>query len=286
MKTSNLYYKELSQEELKKILIYDSDTGIFRWRFSNKKAVHAGDTAGHKNKKGYIAIKYQDKSYLANRLAWLYTYGYNPENFIDHINRNTSDNRIVNLREATNQCNQRNSYNPVDNTSGIKGIYLYKRLNKWASRIVNNGNTIDLGTHHSFTEAVCHRLAAEQCLNWSGCDSNSPAYRYVQGILNGSISPPIEKEFDLTRDKSKVYNNYPTNSSGIRGVSFSTRNSVWTASLRLKGKLIFLGQYKDISDAIFARFAGEQCVGLHLERNNPFGSYSPAKEYCMNILGK
>lgn len=32
-------------------------------------------------------------------------------------------------------------------------------------------------------EAVCHRLAAEQCVNWPGCDSSSPAYQYVQKML-------------------------------------------------------------------------------------------------------
>lgn len=28
--------------------------------------------------------------------------------------------------------------------------------------------------------AVCARLAGEQCLDWEGCDSNSPAYKYVK----------------------------------------------------------------------------------------------------------
>jgi len=29
-------------------------------------------------------------------------------------------------------------------------------------------------------EAVAHRLAGEQALEWEGCDSSSDAYKYIQ----------------------------------------------------------------------------------------------------------
>ena len=34
-------------------------------------------------------------------------------------------------------------------------------------------------------DAVCARLAAEQCLNWEGCDSNSSAYQFVKKYILG-----------------------------------------------------------------------------------------------------
>ncbi len=43
-----------------------------------------------------------------------------------------------------------------------------------------------VGRHKDFTEAVAHRLAAEQALDWSGCDSSSPAYQYMQNYIEGN----------------------------------------------------------------------------------------------------
>ena len=43
--------------------------------------------------------------------------------------------------------------------------------------------THHIGRYDDFDEAVCHRIAIEQCLGWSGCDSSSPAYRYVRGLV-------------------------------------------------------------------------------------------------------
>jgi hypothetical protein len=37
-----------------------------------------------------------------------------------------------------------------------------------------------------FDEAVCTRLAGEQCLNYDSCDTNSTAYQYVQQLLSFS----------------------------------------------------------------------------------------------------
>lgn len=54
---------------------------------------------------------------------------------------------------------------------------------KFKAQIAVNGKVKCLGTYTDFDEAVCTRLAAEQCLDWSGCDSNSPAYIYVQTLL-------------------------------------------------------------------------------------------------------
>ena len=47
-----------------------------------------------------------------------------------------------------------------------------------------NYKKIYLGIYKDFDEAVCVRLAVEQCVNWEGCDSNSPAYQYVQKMLS------------------------------------------------------------------------------------------------------
>lgn len=168
----------LTHKRLKELLHYDPATGIFRWKVSIGTA-KAGDIAGTKQSNGYIRIMIEGKNYLGHRLAWLYVHGYFPEHDIDHINRIKDDNCIENLREVGRQCNARNCGNPKDNTSGVKGIYWHKQHNKWQARIAVNGKKKNLGLYIDFADAVCARHAAEVCLNWSGCDSSSPAYKYI-----------------------------------------------------------------------------------------------------------
>lgn len=51
------------------------------------------------------------------------------------------------------------------------------------------GKQIHIKTVHDFTEAVAHRLAAEQCLGYNSCDNQSSAYLYMQKYLKeGGIS--------------------------------------------------------------------------------------------------
>jgi hypothetical protein len=70
-----------------------------------------------------------------HRVAWFLYYGFWPSNHIDHINRNKIDNRLSNLREATNRQNSLNSSPHKDNLySTFKGVSYDKRYKKWVSR--------------------------------------------------------------------------------------------------------------------------------------------------------
>jgi len=169
----------LTQSKLKELLDYDPETGLFTWKVS-RQGVKKGSVAGSDSHDGYIKIKIDGKDYYAHRLAWLYEYGYFPENGLDHEDRIKHHNWIKNLREVSNQCNMRNTGNPSTNTSGVKGIYFANKAQKWRARMKLNGKNSHFGYFEDFTEAVAHRLAAEQCLDWSNCDSSSPAYKYIQ----------------------------------------------------------------------------------------------------------
>ena len=175
----NLKKEKLTYEELHKNLIYSPWTGLFYWKI-NKSKVTIWNIAGHKDIYGYITIKINSKLYKAHRLAWFYAYGYMPENIIDHEDRIRHHNWIKNLREASDQCSVRNRGIFKNNTSGVTGVSWAKRRNKWYVQICVNRKYNNLGYFKDFDEAVCTRLAGEQCVGWDGCDSNSPAYRYVK----------------------------------------------------------------------------------------------------------
>jgi hypothetical protein len=78
-------------------------------------------------------------------LAWIYVNGKYPENFIDHINHNKSDNRIDNLRNATREQNSFNTKKANFGKNKIKGIFFNKNNNKWRAVITTFGKTIHLG---------------------------------------------------------------------------------------------------------------------------------------------
>ncbi len=64
---------------------------------------------------------------------------------VDHINRNSLDNRKINLRICTNQQNIFNSDKRTTNTSGYKGVIWEKLRGCWRSQIMLNGKFIYLG---------------------------------------------------------------------------------------------------------------------------------------------
>lgn len=169
---------KITQESIKEVLNYFSETGVFTWKVKPHNEIKIGDEAGYLNG-GYVKIGVQGKMYLAHRLAWLYVYGYFPEHGIDHIDRIKHHNWISNLREVPMQCNQRNTGNRKDNISGIKGVCWQKQRQKWSAGIKINGKDVFLGYHSTKMDAAKARLKAEQEHRWSNCDSSSPAYQYV-----------------------------------------------------------------------------------------------------------
>ena len=160
----------ISQEYLKERLHYDPATGVFTWkpRENNIKAWNerrAGTEAGNVNthKSGYtaVSIRINYKSYLASRLAWLYMTGAWPNECIDHINHDSTDNRFANLREATRRENSRNQSKARDNTSGITGVYWHKPRCKWYVRIKAGGKHLYGGLFESLEDAVARRKELE-----------------------------------------------------------------------------------------------------------------------------
>lgn len=183
---------KLTQAILKKNLCYDPVTGDFTWRIQKTNSVKVGDIAGSVTCRGYRNIKVNNKIYKAHRLAWLYVYGYFPEHGIDHINRCVADNRISNLREASQSCNLRNSALSKTNRTGVKGVSWDKAQSDWFVQIGRRNKTNYVGRFKFFTDAVIARYEAEQQLNWVTCEKISPAHAYLKkmGVLDDISNKP------------------------------------------------------------------------------------------------
>jgi hypothetical protein len=143
----------LTQERLKELLHYDPDTGIFTNLTQRANCVKKGAVAGW-NDNGYVRIEILGKNYRAHRLGWLYMYGAFPKKDVDHINGDRSDNRIANLREATDLQNGQNRHAPgKNNTSGYLGVSWSKRENKFIAQIRVNRKGRQLGFFDTAEEA-------------------------------------------------------------------------------------------------------------------------------------
>ena len=97
-------------------------------------------------RRGYRYVRVYGKLLLAHRIIWEMFNGPIPEGMeVDHIDTNPSNNDISNLRLATSSNNKWNMNRPSHNTSGFKGVSLFKATGKYEAYIKFNGRKIHLG---------------------------------------------------------------------------------------------------------------------------------------------
>jgi len=73
---------------------------------------------------------------------------------VDHMNRNSLDNRRNNLRLVTHSANMYNSKMQTNNTSGYRGICWHKTQKKWNVQIRVHGTRKYCGCFTEITEAI------------------------------------------------------------------------------------------------------------------------------------
>ena len=91
---------------------------------------------------------------------------------VDHINRNKLDNRRENLRVVTQQENTWNVGLRQNNTSGVTGVFLDNKTERWRAQIYHEGKVKHVGIFDDFADAVKAREEAE--LNYYRSKNNVP----------------------------------------------------------------------------------------------------------------
>src|SRR5690606_19421962 len=148
----------ITQEELRRALVYDQTTGIFTYRsrdlteFKSQRACNAWNArfalkeAGTPSGHGYVKLTVYRQKVYAHRAAWLYVHGDWPE-FIDHKNGDRSDNRLANLRSVSRAENQRNRAVQANNRLRIKGVH--KSGSAYIAGITIDGKYRHLGSYRT-----------------------------------------------------------------------------------------------------------------------------------------
>ena len=164
--------EQLKHARLLEVLLYDPDTGIFTSRVTRGGLV-PGDTAGALHSLGYIFLSIDNNTYTAHRLAWFYCFESWPLHFIDHIDRNRSNNKLDNLREATRMDNGCNMSIRKDNSTGYKGVSYNKSRNNYVARLTVHGVKLYIGSYKTALEASEARETTAKELQGNFYNENS-----------------------------------------------------------------------------------------------------------------
>ena len=164
---------EIDIEILRELLSYDPDSGVLTWKVRDRKwfktdrnyrwwnTRFAGKDIACVDARGYILVCIFYKLYKVHRVAYAIYHDIWPSEQIDHINGIRTDNRIINLRNVSNQENLKNQAINIKNTSGTIGVSWSKQSNKWIAQIKVNGKQKHLGYFTNIENAISARKQAE-----------------------------------------------------------------------------------------------------------------------------
>lgn len=172
---------QITKEEVLAKLSYDRNAGTLQWNMEGRHRWR-GQQAGYLNPvAGYLVVKIGKYNYQLHRIIWLLETGSFPENLIDHINGDRSDNRFSNLRDATHSQNLQNVKYKSRGEYGMGVRYLpfcYRGDTKYARRkpyqatirIPGRKSALSLGYYETQDEAETAYIKAKLELH-TYCDA-------------------------------------------------------------------------------------------------------------------
>lgn len=147
----------ITQSELMDVISYNPDTGEFRWIKPNKyhselTGMLAGNLRAAMSNKFYRTIAINGRTYIASRLAFLYMKGRWPDEYMDHINGESTDDRWSNLREASPMENSQNRKRKLKKSPLPMGVRA-REGGKYQARIQINKKPVSVGVFNTPEEA-------------------------------------------------------------------------------------------------------------------------------------
>lgn len=127
----------------------------FIYRTSSLGGQATGTRAGwltYCNGKPYRKVSVMRKTMYVHHVVFLLHHGFLPKR-IDHKDGNSINNKIENLRAATQSQNIANSKLSKLSTSGYKGVTWRKDTEKWQAQLHCDGKHISLGSHATKEQA-------------------------------------------------------------------------------------------------------------------------------------
>ena len=127
------------QERLHQLFEYRDGHLYWKKLSSPLSRAKIGEKAGTWATHGYWRIKFNGVTYMAHKLIYAMHNGGTYPDYIDHIDGNKSNNKLDNLRPATNIQNAQNVGLHKNSTTGIKNVSWSPSKNRWKVLISANG---------------------------------------------------------------------------------------------------------------------------------------------------
>lgn len=156
----------VSPSVVRELLDYDRESGTLTWRarslkwFKDERSWKIWNTrySGRPaftavGNSGYLCGSLFNSLYPAHRVAWAHMHGEWPAGDVDHRNRDKTDNRAINLREASRSQN-------LTNRGGVRGYQKHGR--RWRAYISRAKRCVCVGSYGCETAAMLARRAAER----------------------------------------------------------------------------------------------------------------------------
>lgn len=150
---------KVSLQDLISAVTYNPEEGTFMWKYRKEQRPQwngrcAGKPCGHQRKKDkYLIITINSKRTYGHLVGWILSGRTIPSGyFVDHVDGDTTNNRLNNLRLATFK---ESSYNTksMGGTSKYKGVYLSSR-NTFVAQVTVDRINIQLGSYESENTAA------------------------------------------------------------------------------------------------------------------------------------
>lgn len=203
---ANTCVNDITAEQVRKWLDYDPETGRFDWRDPPRAVLIKSVRADVRYRRaGYRKISVNERMYLAHRLAWLHYYGEWPANYVDHINRDRADNRIVNLRDVTQAQNSRNTTSRSATLPKGLAYRPCKRGDRWSASIAVDGKHWALGTFIRVTDAYAAYCIAARYFHGEFANVDLPAPLVDPPKIDPALTPNNLPEGWLHENGMRAY---------------------------------------------------------------------------------
>jgi hypothetical protein len=159
-----------SLEYLRSRLTVDADSGIATWNSASKYHQNlvgkcAGSVCTNHYGKRYVHIKIDGQAIKRSHIVFLFSNGRWPNLQIDHINGDSLDDRIANLREATATQNAWNHKKRAKSSSTGMGVRTLPS-GRFQARIACNKRSFSIGSFATEAEAVsAYKKARKEFFN-------------------------------------------------------------------------------------------------------------------------
>ena len=147
----------------------DSPSGL-TWKVPSRNgSKNPGDFAGSLTSRNRWVVGLNGKVYMAHNIVWLLHETLEDDLVVDHIDGNSANNNIRNLRKITQTQNCRNTGKSKNNKSGVTGVAYHKRDKYWSASYMLNGKLMqerfyEKNHTNAFEEAVKRRKEVESTL--------------------------------------------------------------------------------------------------------------------------